>query len=138
MTAPSFGRALEQLSRNECLQLLGQARLGRIGLSIQALPVVLPVNFALSEDHVVVRTVPGTKLDAATAGAVVAFEVDGYEPDGSAGWSVMVQGRVQAVTDPVDLEDMRRLALESWSLNGAADHYMSLSIDTVTGRRFRR
>lgn len=138
MTGSSFVRALADLSRDECLQLLGQAKVGRVGLSIQALPAVLPVTFALYDDHVVIRIVPGTKLDTAAAGAVVAFEVDGYEPDGSAGWSVMVQGRAEPVTDPADLADLGRLVLESWALEGSADHYIRIGIATVTGRRFER
>jgi hypothetical protein len=36
---------LEVLSRHECLRLLGTATLGRIGVTSDALPTVLPVNF---------------------------------------------------------------------------------------------
>ena len=67
---------LEVLASDQCLRLLAQAPLGRVGLTSGALPVILPVNFLLQEDHILVRTGRGTKLDAATRNAVVAFEAD--------------------------------------------------------------
>ncbi|MGZ4140125.1 MAG: pyridoxamine 5'-phosphate oxidase family protein, partial [Actinomycetota bacterium] len=57
--------SLRELSREECLELLAGAVVGRLGVSIRALPTILPVNFAVLRDRIVVRTVPGTKLDAA-------------------------------------------------------------------------
>jgi len=78
--------------REECLALLATRQVGRLGVSNEALPAILPVNFHLLNDRIIVRTVPGTKLDAAVAQAVVAFEVDNYDLEGSWGWSVLVQG----------------------------------------------
>jgi nitroimidazol reductase NimA-like FMN-containing flavoprotein (pyridoxamine 5'-phosphate oxidase superfamily) len=69
---------LETLDRAECLNLMATAPVGRIGVSIGALPAIIPVNFALVGANIVIRTVPGAKLDAATRHAVVAFEVDSY------------------------------------------------------------
>lgn len=66
----------EVLSPNDCLNLLATVSVGRVGVTIDALPVVLPVNFSLLDRAVVFRTVPGTKLDAATAGMGVVFEAD--------------------------------------------------------------
>ncbi len=83
---------MEILARRQCLDLMGGAPMGRIGLSIDALPVVLPVYFALFDDCVLFRTVAGTKLDAAIIGAVVAFQADGSEPDDGTYWSALVQG----------------------------------------------
>jgi nitroimidazol reductase NimA-like FMN-containing flavoprotein (pyridoxamine 5'-phosphate oxidase superfamily) len=80
------------------LRLLASVSVGRVGLSIKALPAVLPVNFALLDGEVVFRTVEGTKFHAAAAGRVLAFEADGYETDGLSGWSVLVQGVSRVVT----------------------------------------
>jgi nitroimidazol reductase NimA-like FMN-containing flavoprotein (pyridoxamine 5'-phosphate oxidase superfamily) len=63
---------LETLDRDECLRLLATVPVGRIGLSIGALPAILPVNFAMVGSSIVIRTVVGSKLDAATRHAVVA------------------------------------------------------------------
>jgi hypothetical protein len=83
----------------ECLRLLATVPVGRIGVSIGALPAVLPVNFALVGADPVILTASGTKLDAATRHAVVAFEADSYAPDGSSGWSVLVQRTCSEVAD---------------------------------------
>lgn len=80
------------LERQACLELLRHASIGRVGISIDALPVVLPLQFVLSGQAVLVHTVPGTKLDAALIGAVVAFQADAGDPVAGTHWSVLVQG----------------------------------------------
>lgn len=124
------------LGRPECLALLAGGSIGRLGLSIGALPVILPVNYVVVDERVLFRTVHGTKLDAATRNAVVAFEVDQFESDGSAGWSVLVRGIASETTDRQILAMARSRALSSWALDGLADHYVLVDTDEITGRRF--
>src|SRR5438309_9372192 len=104
-------RELEPLSPEECERLLAQGSMGRVGISIGALPVVLPVNYAMLDGDVVVRTGAGTKLDAALAGSVVAFEVDHVDPTYHEGWSVLLQGRASEIVDAEELDRARRLPL---------------------------
>lgn len=122
----------------ECNELLRVAPVGRIAITVDALPVILPINFIVVEDEIVFRTVPGTKLAAATSNAVVAFEVDSYEPDGQSGWSVVVQGKASEITDPADLERVRALGIDAWALEGQADHVVRIGIQKLSGRRFTR
>jgi uncharacterized protein len=129
---------LETLDRAECLKLLETAPVGRIGVSMSALPVILPVNFAVVGDRIVVRTVPGTKLDAATSHAVVAFEADDYAPDGSAGWSVMVQGVCSEVVDPAERAALAASPLRAWAFDDDATRFIRIDLSFVTGRRFQR
>ena len=84
------------------------------------------------------RTTPGTKLDAATSAAVVAFEVDSYVSDGSVGWSVVVQGVAAEITDPDELARARASPLDSWALDGSADRFIRIEMSKVSGRRFVR
>lgn len=128
---------LEVLGREECLRLLGTAAIGRLGLSSGALPVVLPVNFLLDGERVLVRTSPGTKLDRALAGAVVAFEVDDVDRIDHSGWSVLVTGVATVVDDPVDLARIARLPLAHWA-GGTAERVVAVSVEIVTGRRLGR
>src|SRR5689334_22383998 len=93
---------LEILDRAECMALLGFAALGRISISSGALPTILPVNYRLVDDQILFRTARGTKLDAATENAVVAFEVDDIDPVNHAGWSVVVTGVAREVADPAE------------------------------------
>lgn len=135
MTAPG-SPVFETMSRDECFERLETVPVGRIGLSIGALPQVLPVNFVVHEDAIVVRTLRGTKLDAAAAGAVVAFEVDHYEDDGSSGWSVMLQGEASEITDQSALDVARSLPLRPWAMGDKADRFVQIETLRMTGRKF--
>jgi uncharacterized protein len=103
---------------------------------MRALPVILPVNFLFDRDRdrVLIRTTTGTKLDAATRHAVVAFEVDDFDSFSHTGWSVCVTGVARKVTDRDDLDYINRLPLAHWAPD-AADHVIAMSTEIVTGRR---
>ena len=129
---------VQQLSRSECLELLSTVPIGRVGVSIGALPAVLPVNFCLTDDAVIFRSTSGAKLSAAVASTVVAFEADHYDGVGRIGWSVLVQGRATEITDPDALTQASELPLESWALDGAADHVIAVELTMISGRRIIR
>lgn len=125
---------LEVLDRDECLRLLARATLGRIGVSSGALPTVVPVNFCLDGDRILVRTGEGSKLDAATRNAVVAFEVDDFDPMYHSGWSVVVTGVARPVADPGELAALERAPLTRWAPRGDGT-VIAISTDMVSGRR---
>jgi len=125
---------LTPLSPELCGRLLGQQTIGRVGISMGALPVVLPVNYAMLDGDVVIRTGEGSKLDAVLAGAVVAFEVDQVDPIYHEGWSVLLQGRAAVITDPGDVERARLLPLTPWA-PGNRDRYIRIPAEVVSGRR---
>ena len=87
------------LAEDEARELLAIGGVGRVGITMGALPAIFPVNYAVIDGAVVFRTGPGSKLCAATAGAVVAFEVDDYQATEKTGWSVLVVGCAEVVTD---------------------------------------
>jgi nitroimidazol reductase NimA-like FMN-containing flavoprotein (pyridoxamine 5'-phosphate oxidase superfamily) len=128
---------LEVLGREECFRLLASQAVGRIGVTSGALPVVLPVNFALAGEWIVVRTGRGTKLEAATSRTVVAFEVDHIDAHGETGWSVLVTGVAEEVTRPDEMERFRRLPLRRWA-PGTADRFIRISTEIMTGRRIAK
>lgn len=125
---------LEVLERAECLRLLSTATLGRVGVSLGALPTVLPVNFWFDGDRILVRTGPGSKLDAAIRNAVVAFEVDDLDPIYHSGWSVVVTGIAREITDQAERDDLRSAPLARWAPKGDG-HLVAISTEMVTGRR---
>ena len=123
---------LEVLDADECFRLLRGASIGRIGISSRALPVILPVNYRLDGGRILFRTSPGTKLDAATRNAVVAFEVDEVDPVYHSGWSVLVTGVAQDATEQLSVD--RRTATPRWAPAGD-DRVVAISIDQISGRR---
>ncbi len=127
---------LIELDRTECVELLATVPVGRIGLSVAALPVILPVNFAVSDESVLFRTAAGTKLDAASQRSVVAFQADRYAPDGLSGWSVLVVGLCEQVPESDAAVVAGSVPIESWALDGVATHLVRVEMATVTGRAF--
>jgi hypothetical protein len=129
--------ALENLSPDECMRLMGSVAVGRIVYTRQALPAVELVNFALVDGDIVIRTSAEGKLAAATRGAVVAFEADAVELDGQAGWSVAIVGQARAVSDAEEIGRLERVALTSW-VPGSGGHFIRISPAIVNGRRVLR
>lgn len=125
---------LALLDPGECRALLGASGIGRLALSVHALPVVLPVNFTLVGDGILIRTGAGSKFDQACDQAVVGFEIDGYDSMTQTGWSVLVQGHARVLQSPAELADAHRAGLTPWG-NPSADTFIKVSLDIVTGRR---
>jgi len=127
----------EELGPQDCLELLADEPVGHVALTARALPVVVPVNFAMIDGDIVWRSPEGTKQGEVPADFVVAFEADHYDLHHTLGWSVMVQGLAHVVTDSDELDRAKRLPLESWTRAGAADTYVRLVPNIVTGIRIR-
>ncbi|MFE6287740.1 pyridoxamine 5'-phosphate oxidase family protein [Streptomyces sp. NPDC057877] len=122
------------LDRQECLRLLAKTPVGRIVYTRQALPAVLPVNFALDTDGaVVLRTGADSDLVRAVDGVVVAFEVDEYDADAQSGWSVVVTGRADVVTDAAEHERLTRTGPRSWVANPDGV-FVRIAAEIITGR----
>lgn len=126
---------LEVLDRNECIELLThESFVGRVGLVVDGRPLILPVNYMVDRGTVVFCTAEGTKLNAVVAGADVAFEVDEHRSLRHAGWSVLVRGRAEVVTDETDLFHLRAGPLRPWA-KGARASWVRIPLDEVSGRR---
>lgn len=129
------GQPLEVLERQECVELLTHdAFVGRLGLIPDGRPLVLPVNYVVDRDAIVFCTGAGTKLNAITDGADVAFEVDDSRSLRHSGWSVLVRGRAELVTEPSELARLRAGPLRPWA-RGARANWVRLPLDEVSGRR---
>jgi uncharacterized protein len=90
---------LELLAEDDVRALLASVDVGRVGVTMGALPAIFPVNFRVIDEAIVFRTSPGSKLSAALEGAVVAFEADHYDPADRTGWSVLAVGPAEVVHD---------------------------------------
>lgn len=125
-----------EIGADECRRLLAEATLGRLAVLVDGRPEIYPVNhvFDPASGCVTFPTGRGTKLRAALGWPYVGFEVDGLDPDGTGGWSVLVVGRAEEITDP---EQVRTLAARRQVLwvAGPAVHWLRIVPVTVTGRR---
>ncbi|WP_329347836.1 pyridoxamine 5'-phosphate oxidase family protein [Streptomyces sp. NBC_01261] len=123
-----------ELGAGECRSLLGTHGVGRIAVSTDSGPVVVPVNYSVVDDAIVFRTASGATPSLAV-GRRVAFEVDRIDDAFSRGWSVLVRGHGRAVADS---GEARRLAdgahSRPWA-GGERELWVRIDMQAVTGRR---
>jgi hypothetical protein len=133
-----LARELLELDRPECLRLLATAAVGRIAVSVTEWehPVIRPVNYVFdtASQSVLIRTAPGSKLHAVLRSARAAFEIDGLDPTGRIGWSVIIVGVSEEITNRAELTRIDGLGLEPWA-PGRKGHWVRIRANTVSGRR---
>lgn len=97
-------------------------------------PQVIPVNYALSDGAMVIRTAAyGTLAQHATRGRV-AFEVDELDEFLSSGWSVLALGTAESVSSD-DLGEIGRVdGPEPWA-PGTRNLFVRITPTEITGRR---
>lgn len=130
-------KTMHNLTVPQCVGLLEQHTLGRLAFlaKVGVMPLIIPVNYVVDEDTVVFRSDAGSKLSAAILGAPVAFEVDGdHDEKNQTGWSVVVHGHAEEVTDPIELARLEQLPLAPWA-PGAKAHYVRIRPGEINGRR---
>ena len=125
---------LNHMSVAECYALLRRHQVGRVALIHEDFPVIFPVNFVIDDGTVVFRTGAGTKLEAAISHARVAFECDGFDEDSKVGWSVVLRGIAELVTNSIELARLREIPLVPW-VAGGKPNYIRVHGKQITGRR---
>ena len=127
---------LVSISLEECERLLAGAELGRLGVVVDGRPEIFPVNHVFDEaGHSVLfpSCRDGTKLEAALDWPWVAFEVDGEDPE-VGGWSVLVVGHAEEVTDPEAIACAVRRRHVPWGSPETA-RWIRIVPAKTTGRR---
>ena len=92
--------AYRDLSRERCLLLLERSVMGRLAYCSEHGPRIYPLNFTIHGDTIVFRTAAYTTLGTEIGGRDVAFEVDDIDGAAQHGWSIVVCGRAEVVSDP--------------------------------------
>jgi transcriptional regulator with XRE-family HTH domain len=137
---PGTGRAgrhpeLVELGPEECWDHLSTHGVGRIAVSTpDGSPAIAPVNYTVVDRAITFRTASGA-TPALAVGTETAFEVDHIDEALSEGWSVLVTGHAEGVTDP---DAVRRLAeaahTEPWA-GGERELWVHVEAERLTGRR---
>ena len=116
------------------MSALGESQqLGRLSVTRQALPIVLPFAFGMVDDSPVFQVGRGAVRDAAANDAVCCFEVDAAEPSWAWAWSVMVIGRITLISDPVMVRRAGELSLPAWRPDGDV-RFVRIEPEIVSGR----
>jgi nitroimidazol reductase NimA-like FMN-containing flavoprotein (pyridoxamine 5'-phosphate oxidase superfamily) len=132
-------RVIQELSEDQCLNLISGGGIGRIAYTSRFGPAVLPVNYALQDGAVVFRTAAHGPLDEdlqtgiTDADYKVAFEIDSIDLASQSGWSVLIQGPAHHVAGAEE-EAVRRAGVQSWA-PGDRELFVRIVPSRITGRR---
>jgi uncharacterized protein len=125
------------LDRAESMRLLATAQVGRLIFTVNAMPAVRLMNFAVADGLIIMRTAADTTVARRLDDSIVAFEADDLDAATSSGWSVVVTGRATRVTDPELIARYQAVPLVPWA-PGERDQFVTITTEVVEGRRVSR
>jgi len=112
------------IDRRECIDLLETAAVGRLAITVNALPTILPVAIEMRETNVVLRFLLGSRIPV-RSNQVVALEAGNFEDADGGPWTVVVQGMLTR----------EQAESESPASSGVAAPRFQLSTELVSGWR---
>lgn len=115
------------LSDDECWDLLRSRPVGRVAWCGDQGVSVIPVNFTVDGETVLLRTTPYSLMARDCADREVAFEVDAFDEETHLGWSVLVHGRCEREERPTE-------APHPWA-TGSRVLGLRIVARSLTGRR---
>lgn len=126
---------VEHLAEDVCWALLRTTDVGRLAVWVDDHPDIFPLNYAVDHGTVVFRSSAGTKIAAALSDSPVALEADGFDPETSKAWSVVIRGNAQRISDPQELVETVDLPLFPWQA-GDKGQFIRIVPTATSGRRF--
>jgi nitroimidazol reductase NimA-like FMN-containing flavoprotein (pyridoxamine 5'-phosphate oxidase superfamily) len=122
---------LEPISLRECEERLRAGGVGILAMLGTPAPRLRPVNFAVHERWLLIRTGEGRILEAASRGEPASFVVSEVDRLEHTGWSVVVSGKLATREASPELS---AVPLRPWA-RADKGRLVALSIDEVSGRR---
>jgi len=124
---------LRELAPSQCERLLRRGSFGRVVLATETGPEIVPVNYAVRDDAVVIGTSPAGLLARYADGRRIAFEVDHVDESRWHGWSVVAHG-VGEIVGAADLPASGHVHARPWA-DGDRSCELRLAWTSLTGRR---
>lgn len=124
---------VEVLGTDECWDLLRGEEFARLAYRLVDEVHLVPINYLVEGDGLLMRTGSGGKLLAAALDSDVALEIDWH--DDRSAWSVVVRGRLHRLEDH-EHHRLDGLPQQSW-VPTPKDDVVELVPAEITGRRFQ-
>jgi transcriptional regulator with XRE-family HTH domain len=136
--APGAGVAvrrprLVELGPEQSWARLGSTGVGRVVFDSDDGPIALPVNYAVSNESILLRTARDTAIARIPSDSKVSFEVDHIDDALGSGWSVLVYATCEHLGAAEAARAADSVALEPWG-GGSRDHWLRLRSRSVAGR----
>lgn len=128
----SRGAKIMDLDRAESLRLLAAKKVGRLAFVVNGAPMIVPMNFTLLGDRPVFRTL-AHGLPAHAVDQPVAFEVDDIDDFLEAGWSVVVSGVAELLSEE-ELSRLRSAGPQPWA-EGPRTLFVAIRTEQISGRQ---
>jgi uncharacterized protein len=128
------GSPILNLTEDQTWKLIEGTKHGRLVVTVGGEPDIFPVNYAVSDRKLYLRTAPGNKLAELTINSKVLFETDGILSDEA--WSVVVRGTARALEQSADIAAAESLGLKPW-VPTLKDFYVEIEPTSVSGRHFQ-
>lgn len=125
-------QVVEELSTEECWQMLGENEFARLAFCLGSEVHITPINYAVDGKTLLFRTAEGDKLLGVVLGSSVALEVDRY--DEVSARSVVVRGAARLL-DSDEAHRAENLPLRPWVPTEKAN-VVEIAPDVVSGRMF--
>jgi len=117
---------VEEMTVEEIAQFLTCARVGRIGLSLDEGPYVVPVGYAYFKGKIFFHTCSkGLKMDCIKKSPNVCFEVDEALSDASMFKSVIAFGTAKIIDDKGEMIPYLQMLIDKYRVPENFDKYMS-------------
>lgn len=126
------------LGARRCEMLLRAEVAGRVGVSTPTGPQIIPVNYAVVDDAIIIRTTPYSILGTHGPDMTLAFEIDGFDRPRERGWSVQARGRAEVVTDRDELAHIRTVEGRPPWASGIRSMYLRIRWNELSGRQLGR
>jgi nitroimidazol reductase NimA-like FMN-containing flavoprotein (pyridoxamine 5'-phosphate oxidase superfamily) len=115
----------EAMSQTEIEQFLTCARTGRLGLSINNEPYIIPVGFVYYQGKIAIHTcTEGKKMNALQSNPRVCFEVDETTSDVSMYKSVIIKGTSEILDEPKAMIPYLQLHINKYRVPEGFEAYM--------------
>ena len=102
---------INQMSNQECLDLLALKRLGRLACAHGSQPYVVPIYYVYSDNFLYSLTTVGKKIEWMRANPLVCLEVDDVAADSQEWSSVIVTGSFEEMPDTPQWRTNREFAV---------------------------
>lgn len=127
-----WGGHLLEMTEDECWEMLAAEPVGRIAWCEEGGPAVLPVNIAVQDGAIWIRTKAHSAMASHVNHAEVSVQVDEVDAFTRSGWSVLVRGHGELVA--------YGLGPNAWGdpqpwPEGARPLLVRVEPRTITGRR---
>jgi uncharacterized protein len=123
------------LTEDQCWELLSQQEVGRLATAVGGEPEIFPVNYAVDDRVLYIRTSPGTKLAEIAVNVNVALEADRVAADVAE--SVVVKGTAEILETDADLAKAEATGLETY-VGGDKNVWVRITPSQITGRHLDR